>query len=55
MKKPNPKPKGLTDQQLIEKYESGKINLKLQVSKMLKTPSPTAPEKPMLPNKPPHA
>lgn len=39
MKKSNKQSKGLTDTELVAKYEDGKINLKKHVKKLLKTPS----------------
>ena len=37
--------KGLSDKELVKKYESGKIPLKKIMNSMLKTPPPTQSEK----------
>lgn len=38
----NNKEKGLSDDELIKKYEAGKINLSAAVKKMIKSPSPSS-------------
>jgi hypothetical protein len=43
--KPQKEQKGLSDKELIKKYESGKIPLKKIMNAMLKTPPPTQSEK----------
>jgi hypothetical protein len=40
------KSKGLSDKELIEKYESGKIKSGELMKKMLSTPNPNIPSKP---------
>ena len=44
-KKPNKKPKGLTDTELIKKYEAPGKGFKQVVKAMVNMSSPTAPEK----------
>ncbi len=41
----NTKPKGLSDKELVKKYESGKFSAKKVMGAMLKTPPPSQAEK----------
>lgn len=43
--KPNKEQRGLTDKQLVKKYESGKFSVKKVMGAMLKTPPPSQTEK----------